>query len=284
MASSIDNEYHDLMSSGKKLYKSKKYSDSIKFFKKAIKVDEKRPVSFLWLAKSLIKLRKFDESLYYNDILLTVSPNHHTGWLQRINLFTHMYNFSEVVICCDKAFKISKFESSFAQISEYKINALLKLNKILDAKKIVKESLKKFPNNVNILAVSASVFERLEEFDLAVSLYTSAIKIQPNNWKFWYNRGINLLHLNNNKSRINFKKATILNPKNEKCWLMLGSVSLSDLHYAIECFDKSIAINSKYVRAYENKGRALELLGRLDESRQCYALAMDISGRNDDFV
>jgi len=284
MTSSIRNEYRDLMSSGKELYKLKKYSDSIKFFKKAMKVDKKTPGPFLWLVKSLTKLRKFDEALYYNDILLTVSPNHHTGWLQRIGLFCSMYNFSEVVICCDKAFKISKFESSFTQIYEYKINALMNLNKLEDAKKIIKESLKKFPNNGNILAVSASVFERLEEFDLAVSLYTSAIKIQPNNWRFWYNRGINLWHLKNTKSRINFKKATMLNPKNERCWLMLGIVSENNLHYAIECFDNAIAANSKYVRAYENKGRALELLGRLEESRQCYALAMDISGRNNDFV
>ena len=116
MVSFIDDEYEDLMRSGKKLYQLRKYSDSIKFFKKARKIDKKRINSFLWLAKSLFRLRKFDESLYYNDILLSISPNHVAGWLQRIDLFSAMYNYSEVLICCEKGFNITKSDYSLCSI------------------------------------------------------------------------------------------------------------------------------------------------------------------------
>ena len=279
-----DNEYDDLMNSGKGLYKLKKYSDSIIFFKKAKKVNEKRVNSLFWIAKSLIKLRKFDESLYYNDILLSISPNHFVGWQQRIELFSFMYNYSEVLICCDKAFDIAKNKLSVRMIYFNKITALRKLGKLADAKKIADEALKKFPKSKSLLINTALVYEELKKFDSAVSILTSAIKISPNDWKLWYNRGVNLFYLKNTLARNNFKKAVILNSKNERCWLMLGLTSLNHLHYALECFDNAIIANPQYVRAYENKGRVLELLDRLDESRKCYELATEISGRNDEFV
>ena len=284
MVSFIDDEYEDLMRSGKKLYQLRKYSDSIKFFKKARKIDKKRINSFLWLAKSLFRLRKFDESLYYNDILLSISPNHVAGWLLRIELFSAMYNYSEVLICCEKGFNIAKSDYALCSIYIQKSIALRQLNKLEDAKKIAQEALKKFPKSWKLLANTALIFEKLEEFDSAVSVLTSAIQIKPKDWRLWYNRGVNLFYLKKTQAKMDFKKATILNPKNERCWLMLGRTSMNNLNYALECFDNAIVANSKYVRAYENKGKVLELLGRLEESRQCYALAMNISGRNDDFV
>jgi tetratricopeptide (TPR) repeat protein len=48
---------------------------------------------------------------------------------------------------------------------------------------------------------------------------------------------------------------------------------LKKLSPSIECFDKAIENNNAYAKAWYNKGRALSLLGKTDESQKSFDMA-----------
>ncbi len=64
---------------------------------------------------------------------------------------------------------------------------------------------------------------------------------------------------------------------NEKVAYYIKGKSLENLgkySEAIECFNKAIQIDSKYIDAYNSKGISLNILGKYMEALECFNIAI----------
>lgn len=97
---------------------------------------------------------------------------------------------------------------------------------------------------------------------------------------FWNNKGGSLVALGRREEAINcFDRSLALDPQDALTWSNKGSV-LNDLARRAEalwCCDQALALNPRLAMAWNNKGLALHDLGRREEALRCcdQALAID---------
>jgi tetratricopeptide (TPR) repeat protein len=58
--------------------------------------------------------------------------------------------------------------------------------------------------------------------------------------------------------------------------------NLGKYEEAIQCYDRVLEIDGKYVEAWYNKGTALDNLGKYEEAIQCYDKALEIDNKYTD--
>jgi len=88
----------------------------------------------------------------------------------------------------------------------------------------------------------ALVYDRMGRFDDSLRMNFEALKINSKNPITWHNRGLTL-----------YQKKVFVE--------------------AIECFDKSILLKEDYSKAWYNKGRCLEMLGKTVDAQTCLSHA-----------
>ncbi len=144
------------------------------------------------------------------------------------------------------------------------------------------------------------------KYDEAIECYDKVIEINSEDEKAWYNKGLALKEQGKCDEAIEcYNKAIEINPEYGRAWnnkgVALNSQGKSD--EAIECYDMVIEINSegehvccnkrnpsfkksKYDDIDEgkewcNKGKLLQIQGRLDDAIECYNKAIKINPKND---
>ncbi|MBF0382089.1 MAG: tetratricopeptide repeat protein [Magnetococcales bacterium] len=130
---------------------------------------------------------------------------------------------------------------------------------------------------INLLGVIA---QKINRYDLAVEQFLRAINIDGNIALLYFNLGISLCHLGNNKEGIiNLEKAISLNPNYFEAYSSLGNALTieGELSKAVTTLQKAIAINGEFFAAHSNLGNALKAQGRLLEAKQCYKKAIELA-------
>lgn len=145
----------------------------------------------------------------------------------------------------------------------------------------------------------------------AVSLYKDAILFRPENPDLHFEKGLAHDCLGQTKEAVEeFQKTTEISPSYAKAWFNLGvlyyenveltmsskevdpleaelellenlqSLIADPLEKAIEMFDKAIAANPKYEKAYFTKGYILADMGKLEESVKTYEKLIEVNPNN----
>ena len=78
------------------------------------------------------------------------------------------------------------------------------------------------------------------------------------------------------------EKSINLNPLNYKAWTDKGFLlrHMGDLESSLLCLDRAIALKKDYVTSWYNKGVVLGLLGRYNESENCYLEVLRLEPNN----
>ena len=109
------------------------------------------------------------------------------------------------------------------------------------------------------------------DYDNAITMYQSALDLQPHEASTIYNLG--LIYLNKNQPKIaaqKFSEAILLDPSLAEAWADLGVSSYmeGDLANATSYFQKALALNPRHARARRNLSIALAKQGRCAEGKQ----------------
>ncbi len=158
--------------------------------------------------------------------------------------------------------------------SKYKIQLnealVLHQNGNLDeAQKIYIRLLDKNPGNVEITFLLGVVAIQKKDWLKAINLINKAIKINPENSKFYYHRALANNEMGNpNESILDYNLAIDKNPNYIEAYLNRGAVQQQMQHFeaAIQSYNSVINLNSGYVAAYLNRSEALFKLLRFEES------------------
>ena len=126
------------------------------------------------------------------------------------------------------------------------------------------EALKINPNNADAYYNQAVVYSQLGNFELAIANFSQALKLDPNLVQAYVNRGSIYSHLGNNEKAIaDLTKALKINPNDAFGHNNLGVVFLrsGDSSRAVANLTEALKINPNYAEAYLNRGLAHSDLG-----------------------
>ena len=138
------------------------------------------------------------------------------------------------------------------------------------------------PRNENLadnLVAQAKSMAFEGKYEQAIAIYDREIKIKPDCYEAWYNRGKLLARLQDYESAlIDDDKAIAIEPEKYQVWYSRGLVleNLQRDAEAIACYDRAISLEpGKYELWYE-RGKALERLQRYSEALVSYGKATAI--------
>ncbi len=147
---------------------------------------------------------------------------------------------------------------------KYQSVILSLLGKYDDALKSIEEAIKLEPNDSTLLNQKAILFSRNKQYRESIATYDKLINKQPESYVF-YNRGSVKSDLGDKQAAIiDFDRAIALNPNYAKAYNNRGNAKfkLGDKQVAITDFDRVININPNFAEAYVNRGITKSELGQ----------------------
>ena len=153
-----------------------------------------------------------------------------------------------------------------------------------DALKFYDEALKVQPNNLKALFNKGVMLHMIGKPGEAIQYYDKYLEINPYDPEAWSNKGMALRRMGNVQDAIKaYEKGIDLNPDDATLWSNKGIAlrSLGNVREAIECYDRAIQLNPNDAGIWSNKGVALQSTGKFHEAIECYdrALSLDPNRR-----
>jgi len=158
-------------------------------------------------------------------------------------------------------------------------DALLASNRAADAEQVLRDLLRRQPDNPEALLGLGKCLGTERKQDLAIAAYRQAIALQPDYAQAYNNLGT-VLHDQKklDEAVAAYRQAIALQPNFTKAYYNLGNVlrDQKKLDEAVAAYRQAIALQSNYTPAYYNLGHALDNQKKLDEAvaafRQAIAL------------
>ena len=118
-----------------------------------------------------------------------------------------------------------------------------------------------------------------QELRTAFDCFEQAVRLNPNNSKAWYNKGMSLMNLGESKEEALhcFQKAIEINPLDAEGWHNKGTmlVMLGKDSEAMMCYDRALELKPGYARAWQNKGQLLVKMGNKKGAKECFKNAVE---------
>jgi signal transduction histidine kinase len=113
-----------------------------------------------------------------------------------------------------------------------------------------------------------------QDLKAAFDCFEQATKLNPNNSKAWYNKGMSLMNMGESKEEALqcFHKAIEINPLDAEGWHNKGTilVMLGKNSEALTCYDRALELKPGYARAWQNKGHLLAKMGNKKGAKECF--------------
>jgi nitrogen-specific signal transduction histidine kinase len=129
------------------------------------------------------------------------------------------------------------------------------------------------------LIVEGMNFVSKQQLASALEFFEQAIKLNPNNSKAWYNKGMCLMTLKRSKedALYCFDKSIEINPLDAEGWNNKGAIleMFENDRDALTCYERALELRSGYSRAWQNKGRLLQRMGNGKAANECFKKACE---------
>jgi predicted O-linked N-acetylglucosamine transferase (SPINDLY family) len=150
---------------------------------------------------------------------------------------------------------------------------------LISAGEIYAQILKAQPLHFDALHLSGLIAAKSEQFEIAETLITKAISVNPNNAPAYCNLGN--VFLNQGKYDLatwNYSKALSLKPNYEEAIYSRGLAHqrLGDLNKAQQDYQAALLINPKHIGTLTNLGNTYQLQKKYDEAIGCYQRAIEL--------
>jgi len=224
------------------------YDRAIDSYKKLIELQPRFPILYSNLANILYMKGDIDEAIQYYQMAINLNPR--KDWTSVVSqMLAHVQHEAK--------------QNYDAAISAYQ--SAQQLN----------------PNDMETYINLGSVFYDKGDYENSQMIYRIALEIDPTNARLH----CNLAYLLWGKGEIDeamkeYKLAIKFDPDYDIAHNNLGVLYLDDLgkvREAIECLEKSIAVNPNYALGYYNLGRAMVVCGDKMEAARLYQIALDIN-------
>lgn len=216
------NEF-DYLAKAKKNMEKEKYHEVISLCDKALKINKDLPEAYSFRGNAKYNLGQYDIAIADFSQAIEIEPEDAEHYYDRSWSYCNMDKYEDAIIDMTKALEIEPQTSlyyysrgRFEYWAERYKEAVVDLTKGIDLK----------PTETKYLFRANSYME-LEEYDLALADFNSAIEIDPEYARAYYRRGILYKKLERlNEAEKDFKKAIELCPKYDDAMIELGLVRI----------------------------------------------------------
>ena len=234
-----------------------------------------------------LKSRKYSEAVKTFDKAIEIDPNLGFAWTKKGFALNKLGNYRQAVKCFDKAIEIDAKNvlalndkgTTLLDLKEYN-EAVKCFDKAIEIENIIE-------NKPIYLCNKGLALCRLQKNNEALECYGKAIEINPNLADAWKDVGFVLKELGRYREAVKcFDKAIEINPNLADAWLAKGLVlkELGEHDEAVKCFDKAnegydktLKKGSKDIIDWYGKGHALSQLRKYDEAVKCFDKAIEIN-------
>lgn len=255
---------------------SRKYSEAIDQFDKAIFYNPSFADSYSSKGNCLEKLKRYEDALVAYDKALSIKPDLENAWLGRGNVFWNLKRYGNASAAYEKALSI-KPDLENAWLGQG--NVLTDLKRYADAVAAYDKALSIKPDLAEAWLGRGNVSRNLKRYDEAFDAYDKALSIRPDFEKAWAGRGYVFADLKHyDKALSAYDNALALDPNLEKAWLGRGNAFCRLKRYgeAFSAYDKVLSIEPDSENAWLGRGNLLSDLRRYDEAISAYAKALSI--------
>ena len=196
---------------GKALSELGKHEEAISVFKLYLEKENHDEFGWLSLGEEYVELEKFNEALDCYEKALKLNPKEPNIWAIKAEPLTELKRFEEGLECCEKALNLdpNNFLAILGRSSIYTEQG--KFDKTIeDCEKLVKLN-PDDPEAMNLLGVAYLLRSRDLELEEAIKHVKKALKIDPTEELFWYNKACIL---------------SLMNKKEEACDALLVATSI----------------------------------------------------------
>lgn len=254
------------------------YTEAIRAFDEALKINPQNATTWNEKGMVLAKLRKYDDAIKAYDEALKINPQNVDAWKNKGNALRNLGRYEEAFEAWDEALKINP---QFAKAWFSKGNALSDLGKYEEAIKAYDEALKINPKDNDTWNNKGNALSNIGRYEEAIKALDEALKINSQDAEVWYNKGLAFAGLGKYEEEIKaYDEALKINPQDADVWFNKG-IALSDLgryDEAIKAYDEALMINPQFRPAWVNKGNVLSKLGRNDEANKAFDEAKKLPG------
>ena len=240
------------------------WANSVKIFKHAIEVTDKKYPSFVavynTLGVALNEQMKFDEAVVHTRKAIDLQPNYPEAHNNLGNALSGLMRFSEANIHYKEAIRL---KPNYSEAHNNLANSLSKKSNLDEAIIYYKKAIQlkpEYPEAHFNLGVTLNKWNNPEE---AIDHLEEAIRLEPNLAPAHLTLGNILIQKNKFKRALYHLKTSIkIDPNNAIAHNSLGSVlgKQGDFKQAIIHFKTSIKINPDYAEAHQNLGTALAMI------------------------
>ncbi len=177
----------------------------------------------------------------------------------------------------------SKNTSELTQQQIDTVIALYHAGQTDQALEILKKLTQLFPTAAILFNIQGVCYANQQQFDVAISSYQQAVKIQPDYTEVHYNLGVAFNNVGTPTQAISsYKRALEINPDYPEAHYNLGVIysSQRELSTAISHYQQAIKLKPTYSKALSNLGIALKDMGELQASSESYRQALKLQPDN----
>jgi tetratricopeptide (TPR) repeat protein len=256
-------------------YNSGNYDKAEASLSKALKINGDRADYYIDYAMTLIQLGKNDEAIqYFNRIILDkdnsiVNKNNKRAYRGMGIAYFKSHDYKKAIEQFDKALAIHELSDLNLDILYYKGNSQSKAGLFDKAEKTYTAILKDNPSDAYTYYSRAYVYRMLESYDKSLADYDKAIKLDNNNYDYYFGKYFLLVE----KGDADGASAVLKMASNIKGTTQEDNFNLAKVHYYMSDYDKAI---SEFSEAFRNGfAEAYFFLGSIYEQKKDYENAVN---------
>jgi tetratricopeptide (TPR) repeat protein len=169
----------------------------------------------------------------------------------------------------------------------FKANLLIKMKRYSEAVDSFDQLIRLDGSNAQAYNDRALILSGgMRQNDEALNSLETALKINPNDANFWFNKGMVLENMKSYAEALEaYGKATALNPSLDRAWYRQGWLLAAQGSYkeSLPLLDRAIELNSQNADAWNARGLVLMELNSTDEAQSCFEKATALQPTNKDF-
>lgn len=242
------------------------YEEAVKVLKRIIKEYPDNTTALYELAFCYDVMGLVDDSIEFYQKFLDDDPYSFVSWYNLGNAFCKKNDFQSAISAFDFAIVI-KDDLSAAHFN--KGNALTHLGRYKEAIEAFEESMNHEGCQAITLNYIGECYEKLKEYDKALSHFEHACELDPELSEPWIGRGI-IMDIQGEKDLCleYLNHAITIDDENAANWVVLGNAheKHNELDLAEEAYRKSISLNNQLVEAWVDLAALLQHRKRDAES------------------
>jgi len=248
------------------------YNPKIKELSAAIPADKGSVFSYLGKYSQAVSM--YTEALKYS--------NCHSYYADRGDAYAKLQDYNHALEDYDRALELSPNDPEYLL---HKTQAIAQQNRFIQAQKMMRQSKqtdtyddrppKQTSKDENEQAIrhaqKANEFMSTEKYEQAISEYTEAIRILPNEYVLYHNRALCYQRMNNDEAALeDFLRAIERKRDDIQAYIIITSIYANRGAYddALNSINAVIAIKPDYAEAYYDRGKVYDKKGMTVEAVQ----------------